>query len=494
MQKIVDIHSHMFNLKYLPVAGILKRHKIPHFIAKGVESLLLRHTKESYPLAGIQGILKYKDDEDNTSVTVYIDDWEPIDYGMDEIADLSDDEIANAITQFAVVGDLKSGDLSVAIDEYEKQELRSGDFFMIVDYEDDEALKRHRAGLLQRMINKVIRIINAAVNYGKWFLFMTNSEKDIYKYIEQKDEPGVVAYLHLMMDVDRFLNEDPDTEDEDLLYRSRFNFATQQVQNMKKLNDDFPKLIGFVAFNPARKNWLEIIENARANGFKGVKFYPPLGYKASGGPYADRIKALFAHCQTHNIPVFTHCNNQGFEAWPLSGYNSNPVFWEEALAKYPNLILCLGHAGGGHGWFAKNDPSTDITDPDLILAANIKNEKAAQMANWNNSYAAMVYKLCVKYDNVYCDASYLDEIIDDYGNMDDDAKKLFTKRLKKLFEVSPKFAERIMYGSDWHMLFQEGKNRVYLKRYIELFDQPELAPYKDAFFYGNAEKYLRRNF
>src|SRR6185436_10917145 len=46
-----DIHTHMFNLKYLPVAGILRRYSrnvIPLPIARGIEKFLIRKTKSSF--------------------------------------------------------------------------------------------------------------------------------------------------------------------------------------------------------------------------------------------------------------------------------------------------------------------------------------------------------------------------------------------------------------------------------------------------------------
>lgn len=319
---------------------------------------------------------------------------------------------------------------------------------------------------------------------------MTNSEESIYKYITTRDEVGVEKYLHLMMDVDHFFNEDV----VNLKYKSYFDFEKEQINNMRQLNGKHSNLIGFVAFNPARNNCMEIIEKAiNENGFKGVKFYPPLGYRADGDPnYSEQIERLFTYCSANKLPVFTHCNNEGFEALPgggHSGYNSNPKYWELALGRHPDLILCLGHAGGSEGWFCENK-NTDKLLADSINAADIKDETCLQKLDWNNSYASLVFKLCVKYDNVYCDASYLDDMVESDGSTVTAPKDNFRKRLVKLFDSEPKFRCKIMYGSDWHMLFQEGKNNVYLKSYLELFSENELAHCKDDFFYNNAMRFL----
>lgn len=200
---------------------------------------------------------------------------------------------------------------------------------------------------------------------------------------------------------------------------------------------------------------------------------------------------MLAYCATNRIPLFTHCNNQGFEAKPNgghSGYNSNPKYWELALNKYPQLILCLGHAGGTQGWFAQNFESDKLKAVE-INATEIKDSTQEQI-QWNSSYAAMVFKLCVTYDHVYCDASYLDEMVNNDGSFQPESEKNFEDRLSKLFKSEPKFAKRIMYGSDWHMLFQEGKNNVYLQTYLSFFNKAKLSSFSEDFFYNNAINFL----
>ena len=49
-----------------------------------------------------------------------------------------------------------------------------------------------------------------------------------------------------------------------------------------------------------------------------------------------------------------------------------------------------------------------------------------------------------------------------------------------------------MFGTDWHMLYQEGKNRTFLQKYIQLFEQtPELEIYKADFFENNAKQFFK---
>jgi hypothetical protein len=485
----------MFNLKYLPVAGILRRYsanKIPHIVTRGIEWLLLKNTNESYVNQDEKSIEKYQAEKYNTPLYQYMDEAK-FEYKIHEIFIFNANDSVTAIEHMVLVGDVLEGELSNALDEFEKLNESEIENFHKLNFVDEDDKIRYRAGLLKRMLNWIIDNIKGLENYLKWFVFMTDSEETIYKHITERDESKVEIFLHLMMDVDHFFNENT----ADLKYKSHFDFEEDQINNIQKLNSNHDNLIGFIAFNQARKNCMEIIKKAiEEKGFKGVKFYPPLGYKADGDEnYSAEIEALLDYCSNKRIPLFTHCNNQGFEAWPNdrhSGYNSNPKYWEKALKKHPTLILCFGHAGGTEGWFCPNK-ETDKVLAASIMASDIKDETELQEENWNNSYAALVYKLCVTSDNVYCDASYLDEMINADGSFEPNSKKNFKDRLVKLFTAEPRFKSKIMYGSDWHMLFQEGKNNVYLTSYLELFAEEELISFSDDFFYNNAINYLNLN-
>ena len=497
-EKIIDIHSHMFNLKYLPIAGIIVRYShgwVPRIIARGFEWLLIHNTGESFNGAEENFIIKpvYTKEKYNQKLTDYMGE-DNFSYKIKEIFTFGNSEAVRVIEGMVLVGDVMESKLSEALVEFEKLELdeepNSGENFLFESLTEDEQIK-HRAGLLQRMLNKIIDVMEQGVNYIRWFIFMTNSEEDIYKHITKKDENGAEKYLHMMMDVDHFFNKNK----KNLKYESYFDYE-KQLENMQKLNAKHDNLIGFVAFNPARPDSLELVKKAISEkGFKGVKFYPPLGYKPFGDEnYTNEINALMQYCSDNKIPLFTHCNNQGFEAWPgkkHSGYCSHPKYWEMLLEQYPELILCLGHAGGCEGWFSDNK-EIDHTNPNDIVAVDIIDSSEVQEENWNNSYAAMVYKLCVTKPNVYCDASYLDEMINANDTFNTEAHDNFKKRLLNLFGTNTpyNFSKKIMYGSDWHMLFQEAKNGIYLNKYIEFFSDDEFDSYRNDFFYKNAQTLL----
>ena len=298
----------------------------------------------------------------------------------------------------------------------------------------------------------------------RWFRFLMRSETKMYQELIETYGDKVDYFVHHLLDMDNYFKDDD----------ARFDYVTEQIPRMLELTrKSNGRLICFIGFDPKRKDSLKIVKQAIASGARGVKFYPPLGYKPIGNrdkSIDDKNKELFSYCIDHDIPVFTHCTPKGFESSPnKSGKNADPKHWLKLLKDpdFSNLRLCLGHAGGVSGWFEANTEEGD--------------------KEWKKSYAANVYKLCTNYPNVFCEIGFLSDIYD-LPKMEH-----FAERLIHLFndtKVKYPFTEKIMYGSDWHLLFNEGLESSYLNRYEELFNRPEFVQYERRFFDGNARNYL----
>ena len=136
------------------------------------------------------------------------------------------------------------------------------------------------------------------------------------------------------------------------------------------------------------------------------------------------------------------------------------------LQQFPKFRLCFGHSGGVEGWF-----NTD------------------RWSATNESYGEIVYRLCKTYENVYCDTGYLEEILST------EKRSNFVKRLKEALANTTggpyPFGDKVMYGSDWHMIVALRSHRDYLKTFQNIFDDPGLRKYRTRFFSGNAVQFLK---
>ncbi|MEK7951640.1 amidohydrolase family protein [Luteolibacter soli] len=308
-----------------------------------------------------------------------------------------------------------------------------------------------------------------------------------------------------MMDMAPTYNQPEDGKD-------LLKFERQQIprvnRQQQKANGN---MLYFAAYSPFRDQWgegaakghaLQIVKDAyHKQGAFGVKVYPPSGYAPSGNviphcPFSfasqpceqwkarykpngvkldptvldDRLLELFRWCVAEDVPVFTHCGTGEFQARKGYAKLAHPQHWKRLLTRHPelsNLRLCFGHAGAGGFWF---DSSED--------------------ADWGRT----VYELCCQYPNVYCEFGCFDAIADPV------ARANFTRQLASLIKKSHddqtpfQFSKKIMYGSDWFMPMPAAADRVnYLNSFrvaILKAGGPQPAELYRRFFFKNALDYL----
>jgi len=194
-----------------------------------------------------------------------------------------------------------------------------------------------------------------------------------------------------------------------------------------------------------------------------------------------RFQRLYQWCVTNKIPVLTHCTAKGFQAYDGSGVLSDPDNWDEVLDAFPDLKLCYGHAGGGESRNYPPQGDEKVKYPGWCASAD----------EWGNelNFARKVVEHCLSRPNVYCDFSHIHEVLDD-DDMADHFKRNLIDAYKRT-DGAYAFADKAMYGSDWHMPRMARRVGDYLDHMIELFDSSEvLSRHKDKFFYQNALRFL----
>ncbi len=465
---IIDVHTHLFNLRYLPVRGILIARGVPKTVAEVLDRLLVGAT----PLADLA-------------------------HPADEVpaADALDvDTLSESAARSFVLGRIQRAGADRPV----------GATGELLTPSERRALRKYVAGAPPRADlapgeSGDLALVGAALDQAR---FAPEREKSYARFLAtlmqdelaivraaRRDYPAVDLMIHHLMDMERPYDDRPSLPN------------AGQIERLAPLAKRFPgQLLGFVAFDPFRRELaLPIVRAALDSGEAiGVKFYPPSGYRASGnaawpdkpswwkfalrdqwraryggwtGADLDRVNhALFAYCAAHDMPLLAHCTPNGFEA--VSGKNgygamADPRAWRRVLAEFPKLRLTLAHAGGGDGWFS-----------DLPWAAASGFDKDA----WD---------LATRYENVFLDFSYSDEVLD--------PSKLaaLRRRFEALLPLAPDgqrpyaLGDKILYGSDWHMVAVLNDRARILSLLTGLFDEPALAPYRARFFAGNAVRFLR---
>lgn len=194
------------------------------------------------------------------------------------------------------------------------------------------------------------------------------------------------------------------------------------------------------------------------HGFLGLKFYPPMGFRATGnetndarypeaavaalglpqdtlGPALDAaMKRAFDFCLRHDAPMLAHANNT-LSAGPRYGRRADPWFWIRALQDRPALRICLAH-GGGFCWASKAPGlPAGQTSWEWAIGHHIRKNPAAHL---------------------YMDISYFSEALETGSRTGYIADQLTAW----IHHCDPE-VRHILFGTDWIMLDKEAMSPVY---------------------------------
>lgn len=193
--------------------------------------------------------------------------------------------------------------------------------------------------------------------------------------------------------------------------------------------------------------------------FAGVKVYPPLGFDPwpDGGPEREKVELLWSFCERRDLPVVTHCDDQGFrvasleEAWRIS----SPARWEPLLRAHPGLRVDFAHFGAQYSHPIGRPPSTEWTD--------------------------RIVRLMVDFPNVYADFSF-------DGSEPEYYRWLEAYLRKRSAGLASLVEGRLLFGSDF--MVNLTKVRSYAE-YYRIFARSSLAEeLKLRFGQANPERFL----
>lgn len=473
---IIDVHTHMFNARYLPLRGIalgkrdklLFTHLISDKLAIGLTNAIVKKTPFLQPI----GISDHESETD------------PI----DRILQQSALECGIPYEEFSKEPAVRA--LRKLIEQCEKG---------MVEYDPNR-------DVLTEAEERALEKLGVVGDPG----LITNLRMDdrdfteLYRRLFGLQNREVYTIRH-MMDLGPVYDQCGDT--------SLAQFTTTQIDRASAFQSqpDSGQLY-FVAYNPFRDHWHDcdqetrnplqvVIDAVEEKQAFGVKVYPPSGYRPIENDIPDRPFTLFTdeperqwdarysettnerldellgqlldECIRRDIPVFAHSHTGEMEA--RSGYgvhHANPKFWQTFLdsdspdpcVERSELRLCFGHAGGNGFWFGTGD---------------------------HPSWGKLVRDLCMRYPNVYAEVGV-------HGHISRASRRaVFVERLLEAVRLHEDQADeyphslmsKIMYGSDWYM--PPGSSaRDYLEGFEQAFLHPGLREYYSRFFYGNAVRFL----
>ena len=506
---VIDIHAHTFNARYLPLEGILlgKRDAAPPIsslitdhCARLTARALIDQTELS-AIPGHEGIPRV----DGTQELRRQGRPGPVCRILLGLVDKAIREGAwdpskSVMEQMAIVDDMAATKMTVL----ERMAARAAARMMGMG--DHVMAGRETA--------ETVSGIQAAVRF--LWLLTQNDAAMVENYRAMHAGPPMLGKLTVvshMMDLGPVYNQCPDG-------RSLLDFESQQVRRMEHFQAQPDSgLIYFVAYNPYRDfltncpptDSLDLVRRAiLEHGARGVKIYPPSGYRPAGNDIRPRPVGLFEKqpkrqwdaryarlgnnpnhtldqqlerllewCIAQDVPVFVHCGHQEFEARRGYGaHHADSLFWQQFLESHSTpgqpctLRLCLGHAGGDEFWHDSRQ-------------------------NAYSEWGRRVYELCTRYPNVYC------EITTDVAMTREEGRAILVERLARLFDESARasqapeltgvrhpFSQKLMYGTDWY-LPDQGRPAAVLLGTQKAFLHERLRAHYADYFSANARRYLK---
>lgn len=468
---LVDVHTHLFNHRHLPLEGITRA----FLTSEGVSDETARKTAELF-----QRLVSF--------LTEKAEDAQAVAQAVHHSGELG--QIVKAVVRVGAGRQLASlpglglagfplPSHSVAEREDFVNVLRQQEpWHRLVDSIDDalglgstrvdKALPhtddlrnyfdRTSRSIVMEGLLRPILAVEGGFGYVKFVFALLEPVAEIWRRLQHTYPQPMHLFVHHMMDMQPAF--EVDIQGSSLVEPVRPPALTyeEQMEEMAFLHwEARGKLVSFVAFDPRRDNALQLVKRGIELGFVGVKLYPPMGYRPLDHRFLEAQRALYQFCCDWEIPVLTHCSPESFEAYPgHSNYaepgcgrtpqDDHPEGWAAVLKEFPSLRLCFGHAGGG-GYM--NYP--DFV-PDRAVAVKVpfpgwfdENVDGAVLGSNPPCYASQVLALCRRHDHVYCDLSYFTKAVSGA-----DERATLARNLRTVFGCD-RLSRRVMYGSDWHM-------------------------------------------
>lgn len=494
----VDAHAHAFNLRYLPIAGILYRYRLPAPLGEILADILVNATEG--------GMFNPRRDE---ALSGSIDDL------LSRLTDEERETLQDAEGEIQKALERNSRDNEQVVGK------------PLVTPRPTEAYVSNQEGarslaMLLRLVDDGVhseeaRDLSQGANEESFFdlISVLTLREDKIAGKLMSSFPIVDIFVHHMMDIGS-------------VYNASTNYPIEtQIDRVVELGRLMPTRLRFsIAYDPfTSTDSITAVQRGISEGAVAIKFYPPSGYRPAcnlipkkPGYYHGRFPflylplsarhqqrkqwksryqgrtgadidaaamVLFRTAHEAGTPIFSHHTPQGFEAQSGTrkkpGYGmimARPYYWRPVLDQIgPDFRLVLAHSGGGASWYSDNE--------------------------WNGSFDQEAYELCTRYPNVYCDFGMSIEILTPEG------RQAFLQRLLELLNNPPAVAQyqdayscslpklpdrqfnildKLVYGSDWHMMARIDNREDLLCSFGEVFSSPELRSGAEGFFGANAHR------
>ncbi|MEM0987964.1 MAG: amidohydrolase family protein [Pseudomonadota bacterium] len=240
------------------------------------------------------------------------------------------------------------------------------------------------------------------------------------------------------------------------------------AKTLRDANQDKPadqqdaEIIPFAHVDPRREDAIDRFRALHEAGAQGLKIYPNLGYLPTHprlmGPVGNPKSGLFGYCQTHNLPVMTHCSGGGVHGAVTGNVLApdgstrhqgrllqreeartlgDPEHFRDVLTTFPDLRVCLAHFGGLDAWREYFANPISRRPPNDEIPMNWLSKLSGMLRETDGMDASGAPR--ARFPNLYTDISYTIFFFSDFH------------RALKIFLQNDLVRARTLFGSDFYM-------------------------------------------
>ncbi len=183
-------------------------------------------------------------------------------------------------------------------------------------------------------------------------LIETSDDPEAEALLAEMDEAGIDKSVLLPIDFNLAIGE-PEVPIEEV---------NKKYSDLARKHPD--RLIAFAGMDPRRKNALDLFKKCVEEwGVKGLKLHPTTGFY----PNQKEAYLLLEKASEWKVPVLIH---SGSMMVPLKSKYSQPIYFDDLGADFPDLPIIAAHSGGSFGY------------PQLISVMHTKLNIMSDISGW----------------------------------------------------------------------------------------------------------------
>jgi predicted TIM-barrel fold metal-dependent hydrolase len=217
-------------------------------------------------------------------------------------------------------------------------------------------------------------------------------------------------------------------------------------------------------------------------------------YSVFTGEEFDQVLAeLYTFCLQEQVPITAHCVYNGIEAYTGASFDfGHPAYWRAVLDEFKGLHVNLAH----FGWSRPEEYHTEmrrsiIAEAVRRLQRSVEQRSLRELAaptrdEGGRAWVSVICEMLTEYDDLYADVAH-------HGVTEEkNVEKYKTSYRAMCSDFPGVISKKLLFGIDWHVIARVGGFEDFRAGCARILDDEAIFTSEelDGFFGGNALRFL----